>query len=57
MIRDIEKLCQVVGCVLSEEQFAQKKIEEILLYLREWNVIEDFDEDRLDWIFSEEQTY
>ena len=57
MIHDVEQLCKSVGCVLSEEHIAQKKVEEILLYLQKWNVIENFNEDQLDWIFSEEQTY
>ena len=57
MIHDVEELCLAVGCTIDNETLAQKRIEDVLTYLQDFGVIEVFKEDRLDWIFSNEQMY
>jgi hypothetical protein len=56
-ITDVDTLCHCVGCDLNTQEKAQTRIEIILNYLQEWNVIKEYDADRLDWIFSDEETY
>ena len=56
-ITDVDTLCHCVGCTLETPEKAQTRIEIILNYLQEWNVIKEYDADRLDWIFSDEETY
>ena len=57
MIRCVEELCNVVGCTLQEEDMAQYKVEQILDYLQQWNVIQEYNTEALDFIFSQEQIY
>jgi uncharacterized protein YgfB (UPF0149 family) len=54
-IIDVEDLCKYVGCSLDNQEEAQFKIEQILNYLRRYGVIDRFNEDRLDWVFSDEE--
>lgn len=53
----VEELCEAVGCSLDEQETAQMRIESILSRLDDWNVIDGFSEDRLDWVFSGDETY
>lgn len=57
MIHNVEELCEAVGCTLRESELAQKKIESILDYLIEWGVINQYSADKIDWIFSDEQSF
>lgn len=56
-IQDVESLCNAVGCSIDDEEQAQVKLEQILNYLQEWGVIKNYDADRLDWVFSDEQCH
>lgn len=56
-ISDVEGLCNIVGCDIADEETAQMKIESILNYLQEWGVIKEYNADKLDWVFSDEQAY
>lgn len=56
-IDTIEDLCRWVGCSIDNQQEAQLKIEQLLIYLHHCGVIENFNEDKLDWLFSDEQSY
>jgi paraquat-inducible protein B len=56
-IATFEDLCMIVGCSLDNQQEAQLKIEQMLMYLHHRGVIKGFNEDKLDWIFSDEQSY
>lgn len=56
-ITDIEMLCNAVGCTLANEDTAQMKIEQILNYLQDNNVISGYNADKLDWLFSNECAY
>ena len=53
VVRTVEDLCKLVGS--KDEPIAQARIEAILNYLQKWNVIEEYDADKLDWIFSDEE--
>lgn len=53
VVRTVEDLCKLVGS--KDESIAQARIEAILIYLQKWNVIEEYDADKLDWIFSDEE--
>lgn len=57
MIHNVEELCEAVGCTLAGSELAQKKIESILDYLIEWGVINQYSADKIDWIFSDEQSF
>ena len=57
MILCVEDLCNTVGCSLQEEEYAQMKIEQILDYLQQWQVIDGYKASALDFIFSQEQAY
>lgn len=48
----VEELCETVGENLDTQDEAQMKIESILNYLQDLGVIDRYDADRLDWIFS-----
>ena len=54
-ITTVEELCETVGETLNTQDEAQMKIESILNYLQEWGVIEEYNADRLDWVFSDEE--
>lgn len=56
-ITDVEGLCNAVGCNLENELTAQQKIESILNYLQETGVIKEYNADRLDRVFSDEEVY
>lgn len=53
----VEDICRLVGCSLSEQDTAQHKIEMLLSYLSDNNIIEKYDEDRLDCLFSDNEKY
>lgn len=53
----VEELCTMVGCTLENEETAQMKIEQILNYLQDNNVISGYNADKLDWLFSDDQCY
>ena len=57
MIHNVEELCEAVGCTLAGSELAQEKIESILDYLIEWGVINQYSADKIDWIFSDEQSF
>lgn len=56
-ITDVEGLCNAVGCNLENELTAQQKIESILNYLQDMGVIKEYNSDRLDKVFSDEENY
>ena len=56
-ITDVEGLCNAVGCTLENELFAQEKIESILNYLQDMGVIKEYNADKLDRVFSDEENY
>ena len=56
-ITDVEGLCNAVGCHLENELTAQQKIESILNYLQDMGVIKEYNADRLDKVFSNEENY
>ena len=56
-ITDIEGLCNAVGCNIENEMTAQQRIESILNYLQETGVIKEYNADRLDRVFSDEEVY
>ena len=56
-ITDVEGLCNAVGCNLENELTAQQRIENILNYLQETGVIKEYNADKLDWVFSDEEIY
>lgn len=56
-ISTVEDLCTSVGSSLERQEEAQQKIEGILIYLSNWGVINGFDEDKLDRLFSDKQSY
>lgn len=49
----VEELCETVGENLDTQDEAQMKIESILNYLQDLGVIDQYNADRLDWIFSD----
>ena len=54
-ITTVEELCGTVGETLNTQDEAQMKIESILNYLQDCGVIEEYNTDRLDWIFSDNE--
>lgn len=56
-ISTLEDLCSLLGCSINEQEEVQIKIEKLLMYLRSYGIIDRFDEDKLDWLFSDEQSY
>lgn len=54
-ICDVEDLCHMFSQPLSQQDAVQAKIERVLDYLVEWNVIDRYNADALDWIFGNEQ--
>ena len=56
-IATVEDLCKVVGCGINTQNEAQEKIKQVLFYLKEWNVIDNFNLDKLDWVFSDTESY
>lgn len=54
-ICDVEDLCHAFSQPLSQQDIVQAKIERVLDYLVEWNVIDRYNADALDWIFGNEQ--
>lgn len=53
----VEELCNAVGCTLENEETAQMKVEQILNYLQDNGVIAEWNADKLDWVFSNEEIY
>ena len=53
----VEDICQLVGCSIDNQERAQEKIEQLLMALRNLGVISGFNEDKLDLVFSDEQSY
>ena len=56
-ITNVEELCKIVGGTLELEDTAQARVEQILNYLQDNNVISGYNADKLDWIFSNECCY
>jgi len=56
-ITTVEDLCKAVGESLETQDEAQRKVEAIILYLYHNDVIINFDEDAVDRLFSDEQSY
>lgn len=52
-ITNVDDLCKHVGT--DNEVCAQARIEAILDYLQDWGVIDHYNADRLDWIFSDNE--
>lgn len=53
----LEELCNLVGNKLSQQDTAQAKIESMLDYLQEWNIIPFYNADKLDWLFGNDESY
>jgi len=56
-ISTVEDLCEMVGESLATQDEAQRKVEAIVLYLYHNEVINSFNEDAIDRLFSNEQSY
>lgn len=56
-ITNVEELCNLVGCTLENEETAQMKVEQILNYLQDNGVITEWNANKLDWMFGDEETY
>lgn len=56
-ISTVEDLCNMVGETIEHEFKAQLKIENILLYLCNQGVINEYSQDKLDWLFSDAESY
>lgn len=56
-IQTVEDLCNALGCSLEEQEVAQVKLERVLSYLSDIGVIESYKEDKLDWVFSTNESY
>jgi hypothetical protein len=56
-IATVEDLCLAVGESLETQEEAQRKVEAIILYLYHNDVINSFNEDAIDRLFSNEQEY
>jgi len=54
-ITTVEELCEMAGESLNSQDEAQMKIESILNYLQDCGVIDHYNADRLDWVFSDEE--
>lgn len=55
-ITTVEDLCLTVGETLDTRAEAQRKVEDIILYLYHNDVINSFNEDAIDTLFSDERT-
>ena len=55
-IANVEDLCNNLGFTLDEAETAQETLEATLDYLYSVGVVDKYSEDRLDWLFSDEQT-
>lgn len=53
----IEDLCACVNCTINQQQKAQEKIEAILIFLSYWGVIDSWNENILDGLFSDKECY
>ena len=56
-ITTVEDLCHAFSQPLNQHEVVQARLERVLEYLVEQNVIEYYDEERLDWVFSDECCY
>ncbi len=56
-ITTVEDLCLAVGETLDTQDEAQRKVEAIILYLYHNGIINSFNEDAIDTLFSDERTY
>ncbi len=56
-INTVEDLCILIGCSINEQKEAQLKIEQMLMYLHKYGIINGFNEDKIDWLFSNDQSY
>jgi len=56
-ISTVEDLCEMVGESIETQDEAQRKVEAIILYLYHNDVINSFNEDAIDRLFSNEQSY
>lgn len=55
-ITTVEDLCLAVGETLDTRAEAKRKVEDIILYLYHNDVINSFNEDAIDTLFSDERT-
>lgn len=53
----VEDLCEMVGYDIKHELEAQMKIEGMLNYLQKCGVIEEYNADRLDYVFGNDEPY
>ena len=56
-ISTVEDLCNIVGETIEHELRAQLIIENILIYLCNQGVIKGYNQDKLDWLFSDAESY
>ena len=57
MIIDIEGLCNAFDLTIEEQDEVQERVEHILFFLSNQGVIKDYDSNRLDYIFSNNENY
>ena len=53
----VEDICVAVNCGIEHEDNAQQIIEGILNYLQECDVIKEYNADRLDFVFGNDEVY
>lgn len=56
-ISTVEDLCEMVGESLATQDEAQRKVEAIILYLYHNEVVNSFNEDAIDRLFSNDRCY
>lgn len=56
-IYTVEDVCHAFSQPLNQHEVVQARLERVLEYLVEQNVIEYYDEEKLDWVFSDECSY
>lgn len=57
MIIDIEDLCNAFDLTIEEQDEVQERVENILFFLSNQGVIKEYDTNRLDYIFSNNENY
>lgn len=57
MIIDIEDLCNAFDLTIEKQDEVQERVEHILFFLSNQGVIKEYDTNRLDYIFSNNENY
>lgn len=56
IITSVDELCGILNYTMDDQDRAQMNIESILNYLQDCGVIDHYNADRLDWIFSDNES-